>query len=118
MKPPTLVRKQRRPAALTPSDQKLLAELEAKVENSMMGFCVALAEIRDHKDGIFWKERYTSFQEYCEEMAWRAFHPHEFQAGLPDLMLEIHRVGKRHDLARGLAKVRGFGNVRIQEGGL
>ena len=61
---PTLVRKQQPTALLTPSDQKLLAELEAKVENSMMGFCVALAEIRDHKDGMFWKERYTSFQEY------------------------------------------------------
>ncbi len=65
MMPPTLVRKQQPHAALSLSDQKLLAELEAKVENSMMGFCVALAEIRDHKDGVFWKERYTSFQEYA-----------------------------------------------------
>jgi len=49
---------------LKPADQKLLRELEAKVESSAMDFCVALAEIRSHKDGIFWKSEHSTFQEY------------------------------------------------------
>ncbi|MEI8121781.1 MAG: phage/plasmid primase, P4 family [bacterium] len=63
------------------------------------------------------QEMLKGYTDFCEEMGWRAFPPREFQASLPDLMLEIHRVGKRHDLARGFEKARGFGNVRI-EGGL
>ena len=53
-------------SALQPStaDLKLLRELEAKVEKSAMDFCVALAEIRGHKDGIFWKGEHSTFQEY------------------------------------------------------
>lgn len=49
---------------LKPADLKLLRELEAKVESSAMDFCVALAEIRSHKDGIFWKGEHSTFQEY------------------------------------------------------
>lgn len=50
--------------ALKPADQKLLRDLEAQVEKSAMDFCVALAEIHSHKDGIFWKSEYSTFQEY------------------------------------------------------
>jgi len=65
MKPPTLIREGRKASALTPADRELLAELESRVENSMMDFCRALAQIRDHKDGIFWKRDHSSFQEYA-----------------------------------------------------
>lgn len=64
MKPPTLIRESPKASALTPADRELLAELESRVENSMMDFCRALAQIRDHKDGIFWKRDHSSFQEY------------------------------------------------------
>lgn len=65
MKPPTLIREPSKASALTPDDRKLLAQLEARVENSMMDFCKALAEIRDYKDGILWKRDHSSFQEYA-----------------------------------------------------
>ena len=52
------------PPSLKPAEKKLLAELEDRVQTSMMDFCKALAEIRDYKDGIFWSQ-YTSFQEYA-----------------------------------------------------
>lgn len=65
MRPPTLIRKTQQPSSLSTSDRKKLTELEAKVENSMMDFCVSLAEIRDYKDGLFWKGEYTSFYEYA-----------------------------------------------------
>ena len=64
MKPPTLHLTTVKATSLSEDDKKLLADLEAQIENSRMNFCVALAEIRDHKDGIFWKETHGSFQEY------------------------------------------------------
>lgn len=61
---PTLVLSPQKQSSLPPADRKLLAELEARVESSVMEFCVALAQIRDHKNGIFWREQYESFPEY------------------------------------------------------
>ena len=53
--------------SLTPEDSTLLEQLEAKVETSIMDFCVALAQIQKHKDGIFWHDRYDSFAEYVRD---------------------------------------------------
>lgn len=61
-------------------------------------------------------EMLQGYTEFCEEMGWRAFAPREFQASLPDLMLDIHHAGKRHDIERGGKFQRGFNNVRIQKG--
>lgn len=61
---PTLAISLQKQSSLLPADRKLLTELETRVENSVMEFCVALAQIRDHKDGIFWRDQYGSFPEY------------------------------------------------------
>jgi hypothetical protein len=54
-------------STLSSADSRLLEQLEARVEHSMMDFCVALAEIQKHKAGIFWRERYGSFAEYVRD---------------------------------------------------
>ena len=51
---------------LSAADKDLLARLESEVENSVMSFCVALAKIRDYRDGIFWNGKYDSFPEYVK----------------------------------------------------
>ena len=67
-------------------------------------------------------ELQAAYFEYCEEMGWHAFRPQDFRSGITDLMLEVHRVGKSHDISRGMKDTnRGFRNVTIvnaQEGGL
>jgi len=50
--------------ALTPEDQELLYDLEAKVEESGTALCVNLAKIHSYKEGIFWKQDYAFFHQY------------------------------------------------------
>lgn len=50
---------------LSPSDQKHLQQLESRVERGLMEFAEALHEIRTYKDGLLWKTRYESFEEYA-----------------------------------------------------
>lgn len=67
-------------------------------------------------------ELQAAYFEYCEEMGWHAFRPQDFRTSITDLMLEIHHVGKSHDIVRmPKENLRGFRHMRIvdaQEGGL
>lgn len=53
-------------ADLSPGDQRLLQQLESRVESGMMEFARALHEIRTYKDGLLWKTNYESFEEYAQ----------------------------------------------------
>ena len=66
MQPPNLQLTKVKPLSLSEDDQQKLVELESRVENSMMDFCVSLAEIRDYKEGIFWTDRYQFFPDYVK----------------------------------------------------
>ena len=61
-------------------------------------------------------EMQQAYFEYCEGMGWHAFSSQEFKSSIPDLMLEIHHVGKSHDLSRGGGTQKGFKNVSIVGG--
>ena len=62
----------RLPSTTTPTprfakeDKKKLEELEAKVERSAMDLWRNLAEIKNYKEGLFWKDRYDSFAGYVK----------------------------------------------------
>jgi len=51
---------------LTPEDASVLEALEKQVENSFLATCQALWEIKSYKDGVLWKDRYTTFPEYAK----------------------------------------------------
>jgi hypothetical protein len=52
---------------LNQEDTLKLRELERKVENSFLETSRALCEIKNYKDGLFWKGRFNSFAEYVKE---------------------------------------------------
>lgn len=52
---------------LSQEDTLKLNELERKVQNSFLETCRALCEIKNYKDGLFWKGRFNSFAEYVKE---------------------------------------------------
>ena len=55
-------------------------------------------------------ELQEAYDEYCEDFAWKAFDRRDFRSSIADLMLDIHRAGKRHDIPRGIGgqNQRGF----------
>jgi len=54
-------------SSLSQEETLMLNELEKKVENSFLDTCRALCEIKNYKDGLFWKDRFSSFAEYVKE---------------------------------------------------
>jgi hypothetical protein len=52
---------------LSEEDTLKLKELERKVENSFLETSRALCEIKNYKDGLFWKGRFNSFADYVKE---------------------------------------------------
>ena len=53
---------------LSANDGEFLAGQEAIIESGSKGFLQvgrALARIRDYRDGVLWKDRYGTFQNYC-----------------------------------------------------
>jgi len=64
MSAPTLILAPVRESNLSTVDQSLLTELEAKVENSWLDCCYALAKIRDYEGGRLWNQEYKTFNEY------------------------------------------------------
>lgn len=64
-------------------------------------------------------ELQKAYFDYCEDFAWHAADRQDFRSSIGDLMLEIHHVGKRHDIPRGTGAQhqRGFKGVTIFGGG-
>lgn len=48
---------------------------------------------------------------YCEDHAWQSVTNKDFRRSVSDLILEIHHVGKRHDIIRGTGQQRGFKGI-------
>lgn len=56
-------------------------------------------------------ELQQAYFEYCEDSAWHAADKQDFRSTINDLMLEIHHVGRRNDIPRGI----GIGGVRCTQ---
>ena len=69
-----------------------------------------------HGSEIAIHELTATYRDYCEARDWEPLRDRQFQAELPDAMLEYHRVTKRNDIPRDGKSVRGFRGVRLQTG--
>jgi len=56
----------------------------------------------------------AAYRDYCEAREWDPLRDRQFQAELPDAMLEYHRAIKRNDIRLDGKSVRGFRGVRLQ----
>lgn len=65
------------------------------------GCDVSVSEMRD------------AYNNYCEDMGWRAVSNQLFSGSITDLMLEVHHVAKRNDIKRFDKHARGFSNVIV-----
>ena len=57
------------------------------------------------------------YHDYCEDCSWRATNKQDFRSTIADILLDMHHVGKRHDITRGLTSKRGFKGITILGGG-
>lgn len=55
-----------------------------------------------------------AYRDYCEEREWEPLRDRQFQAELPDAMLEFHRATKRNDVRHDGKSVRGFRGVKLR----
>jgi len=69
-----------------------------------------------HGSEIAIHELTATYRDYCEARDWGPLRDRQFQAELPDAMLEYHRATKRNDIPRDGKSVRGFRGVRLQTG--
>jgi P4 family phage/plasmid primase-like protien len=100
---------------LTPAQSERVDRL-LKESDSLRQFVetrVVKAPLDDHTG----EELRTGYLDFCEEMGWRSFDLREVNAGMGDLMMQIHKVRQRHDRSRGGDAKRGFKGVRLLEGG-
>ena len=56
----------------------------------------------------------AAYRDYCEARDWEPLRERQFQAELPDAMLDFHRAGRRNDIRAGGKAARGFKGVRLQ----
>lgn len=54
------------------------------------------------------------YRDFCEERDWEPLRERQFQAELPDAMLEFHRATRRNDIRRDGKNVRGFRGVQLR----
>jgi P4 family phage/plasmid primase-like protien len=67
-----------------------------------------------HRGEVAIQDLATAYRDYCEARDWEPLRERQFQAELPDAMLDIHRAGRRNDIRSGGKAVRGFRGVRLQ----
>jgi hypothetical protein len=58
-------------------------------------------------------ELVTAYCDYCDEKGWAAKERRAVCDILPDLMLQVHRVGRRHDIKRDNKSQRGYAEVEL-----
>jgi phage/plasmid-associated DNA primase len=68
---------------------------------------------RDQESDVSSEELIRGYFDYCAEKAWRAFSRREVESALPDLMLQIHRVSRSHDIQRDGKACRGYNGVLL-----
>jgi P4 family phage/plasmid primase-like protien len=56
----------------------------------------------------------AAYRDYCEARDWEPLRERQFQAELPDAMLDFHRAGRRNDIRAGGKAARGFKGVRLR----
>ena len=56
----------------------------------------------------------TAYRDYCDAREWEPLRDREFQAQVPDAMLEYHRATKSHDLRRDGKSQRGFRGLKLK----
>jgi phage/plasmid-associated DNA primase len=59
-------------------------------------------------------ELMAAYRDFCDSKDWEALRDRQFQAELPDAMLEYHRAPRRNDIRRDGKNARGFRGVRLQ----
>jgi len=100
---------------LTPAQSERVDRL-LKESDSLRQF-VETRVVKAPLDDLTGEELRTGYLDFCEEMGWRSFDLREVNAGMGDLMMQIHKVRQRHDISRGGDAKRGFKGVRLLEGG-
>jgi P4 family phage/plasmid primase-like protien len=93
-------------------DQKERVDVLLSESDSVRQFVLERVHVQQG-DSLTVVELQQYYFQYCEDLGWRAFSPQDFRSSITDLMLEIHHVGKRNDITRGLTAHRGFKNVSI-----
>ena len=100
---------------LTPAQSERVDRL-LKESDSLRQF-VETRVVKAPLDDLTSEEIRTGYLDFCEEMGWRSFDLREVNAGMGDLMMQVHKVRQRHDISRGMETKRGFKGVKLVEGG-
>jgi hypothetical protein len=99
----------------------LLTQRQLGIVNSLLEeseslrvFLVECVERRENSD-LAVSEIMEAYYDFCPTRGWEALPSTAAQGQLPNLMLELYRVYRRHDIKRG-TNVRGFKGVALKEG--
>jgi hypothetical protein len=99
----------------------LLTQRQLGIVNSLLEeseslrvFLVECVERREDSD-LAVSEIMEAYYDFCPTRGWEALPSTAAQGQLPNLMLELFRVYRRHDIKRG-TNVRGFKGVGLKEG--
>ena len=97
---------------LTEAQRRRVDDLlsESDSVRSFVRECVAAC----HRGEVATQDLAAAYRDYCEARDWEPLRERQFQAELPDAMLEFHRAGRRNDIRSGGKAVRGFRGVRLQ----
>ncbi len=70
--------------------------------------------VASHSAEVAIHELMAAYRDYCESKDWDPLRDRQFQAELPDAMLEYHRAPRRNDIRRDGKNSRGFRGVRLR----
>ncbi|MHA3774791.1 hypothetical protein ACXR0O_24990 [Verrucomicrobiota bacterium sgz303538] len=90
------------PVVLSQEDQQFLQEHEGTIEKGRQTFldvARALAAIEDYKDGILYRQKYGSFQTYCEKR-WGVSRQHVYR--MKDAARQLDILSPRGDIAEDI----------------
>jgi P4 family phage/plasmid primase-like protien len=99
-------------------DYRLSEAQQARVENLLnesnsVSLFVQHQVLRVTGEDLTTEELLSAYFEFCDEKGWAAKDRTEVCTLLPDLMLQIHHVSRRHDIQRGGTNQRGYAGVAL-----
>ena len=80
--------------------------------DSVRYFVMKCVEKREQGD-VTTNELLTGYNNYCDERGWLGVSNRQFENQISDVMMDLHRVARRHDIKRFNKSYRGFSQVTL-----
>lgn len=97
---------------LTETQQRRVDDLLAE-SDSVRTFLRECVGLTSKENTATTEELVMSYRSFCENKGWEAQTKRQVERQLPDLMLEVHGLTRRHDIMRDDRKQRGYAGLYI-----